>query len=93
MVNNKMQNWEKLSVVGEKFQDFGGSFIQKSLLLRSHEGLKKNEIADTLAKAAACEVPEPSASSPSWRYCQKLNTRRRALGLSPRAPLVSMFSS
>ncbi|GFW05660.1 uncharacterized protein TNCV_5025231 [Trichonephila clavipes] len=31
--------------------------------------------------------------SPFWRFSIELNTRIRPLGLPPRAPLVSMFSS
>ncbi|GFW72803.1 RNase H domain-containing protein [Trichonephila clavipes] len=60
----------------------------------SHVDLEGNEIADTLVKASAYEVPEPSAPSPFWRISLELNTRIRPLGLSPpRAPLISVFSS
>ncbi|GFU79061.1 RNase H domain-containing protein [Trichonephila clavipes] len=59
----------------------------------SHVDLEGNEIADTLAKAGACEVPEPSEPSSTFlRFTLELNTRIRPLGLSPRAPLVSVFS-
>ncbi|GFW63359.1 RNase H domain-containing protein [Trichonephila clavipes] len=44
----------------------------------SHIDLEGNEIADTLAKAGACEVPKPSLF---WRFSLELNTRIRALGL------------
>ncbi|GFU76155.1 hypothetical protein TNCV_3036871 [Trichonephila clavipes] len=38
-------------------------------------------IADTLAKASACEVPESSAPPPFWKFSLELNTRIRPLGL------------
>ncbi|GFT10485.1 RNase H domain-containing protein [Trichonephila clavipes] len=60
----------------------------------SHIDLEGNEIADTLAKAGACKVPEPSVPLTFWRFSLELNTSIRPLGLPlPRAPLVSVFSS
>ncbi|GFW80647.1 RNase H domain-containing protein [Trichonephila clavipes] len=59
----------------------------------THIDLEGNEIADTLAKAGARDLPEPSAPTLFWRFSLELNTRIRPLGLPPRAPLVSMFSS
>ncbi|GFT92347.1 transposable element Tc3 transposase [Trichonephila clavipes] len=49
----------------------------------SHIDLEGNEIADTLAKACACEVPEPSAHLIFWRFSLELNIRIRSLGLPP----------
>ncbi|GFY02306.1 uncharacterized protein TNCV_3501881 [Trichonephila clavipes] len=40
----------------------------------SHINLEGNEIVETLAKASACEVPDPS---PFWRFSLELNTRTK----------------
>ncbi|GFX28358.1 hypothetical protein TNCV_596711 [Trichonephila clavipes] len=45
--------------------------------------LEGNEITDTLAKDAACEVPEPSAPLTFLEISLELNTRIRPLGLPP----------
>ncbi|GFS87550.1 hypothetical protein TNCV_2941571 [Trichonephila clavipes] len=53
--------------------------------------LEGNEIADTLAKAALARPLSRYHPSPFRSFSQKLNTRIRPLGLSPRAQWVSVF--
>ncbi|GFT42055.1 hypothetical protein TNCV_1668561 [Trichonephila clavipes] len=53
----------------------------------SHVDLEGKEIADTLAKAGACEAPELSAHLPFWRISQELNTSIRPLALSPQSTI------
>ncbi|GFW82085.1 hypothetical protein TNCV_200721 [Trichonephila clavipes] len=61
----------------------------------SHIDLDGNEIADTLAKAGACEVPEPSAPLPFLKIFSRTKHHRiRPLG-SPHthSPIVGLVCS
>ncbi|GFV00717.1 RNase H domain-containing protein [Trichonephila clavipes] len=61
----------------------------------SHIDLEGNEIADTLAKAGACEVPESSAPLTFLEIFSRAKHQNKTawITLPPRAPLVSVFSS
>ncbi|GFY34614.1 RNase H domain-containing protein [Trichonephila clavipes] len=53
-----------------------------------------NEFANTLAKAGACEVPEPSAALTFLEIFFRTKHQNKTAWITPpRAPLVSMFSS
>ncbi|GFY28870.1 uncharacterized protein TNCV_4720021 [Trichonephila clavipes] len=56
--------------------------------------LEGNEIADTLAKAGACEVPEPSASLTFLEMFSRTKHQNKAAWITPpRVPLISVLSS
>ncbi|GFW79055.1 uncharacterized protein TNCV_214871 [Trichonephila clavipes] len=62
----------------------------------SHVDLERNEIVDTLAKAGACEVPEPSASLIFLEIFSRTKHQNKTTWITPppsRAPLVLVFSS
>ncbi|GFU79133.1 RNase H domain-containing protein [Trichonephila clavipes] len=59
----------------------------------SHVDLEENEIADILAKAGARELPEPSAPLTFLEIFSRTKDQNKTAWITPRAPLVSMFSS
>ncbi|GFY25435.1 RNase H domain-containing protein [Trichonephila clavipes] len=59
----------------------------------SHIDLERNEVADTLAKAGACEVPEPSAPLAFLEIFSRTKHQNKTAWITPRALLVSVFSS
>ncbi|GFV68164.1 RNase H domain-containing protein [Trichonephila clavipes] len=60
----------------------------------SHIDLEGNEIADTLAKAGACEKPEPSTPLTFLEIFSRTKHQNKTAWITPpRAPLVSVFSS
>ncbi|GFX02020.1 RNase H domain-containing protein [Trichonephila clavipes] len=52
----------------------------------SHIDLEGNEIADTLAKAGACEVPEPSAPLTFWGIFSRTKHQNKTAWITPPSP-------
>ncbi|GFT81120.1 hypothetical protein TNCV_955081 [Trichonephila clavipes] len=77
-------SWHGVEVRRRVPAQMSPSSLDHGSKLRNLEG---NEIADTLAKAGACEVPEPSAPLTFLEFSLELNTRIRPLGLPPHSTI------